>query len=213
MNPDHSKPEEAFSNEHQTVHGEDPFQLFGDWLNLAHQKELNDANAMALATADEDGLPNVRMVLLKDFDTQGFVFYSNTKSQKGVELGNNMQASAVFHWKSLRRQVRLRGTVSFVTDAEADAYFQSRARASRIGAWASTQSQPLESRTALKKKIAIEVARLGIGHIPRPPYWTGYRIIPTAIEFWMDKPFRLHDRLAFSRENTESPWTTTRLFP
>lgn len=213
MDPDHSNPEEAFSDELQTVHGEDPFQLFGDWLKLALQQEINDANAMALATADKDGLPNVRMVLLKDFDAQGFVFYSNTESQKGVELSNNMQASAVFHWKSLRRQIRLRGIVSQVTDAEADVYFQSRARASRIGAWASSQSRPLESRTTLKKKIAVEVARLGIGHIPRPPYWTGYRITPLAIEFWMDKPFRLHDRLSFTRDTANSAWTTTRLFP
>ena len=213
MTIDQSSTEDAFSDEHETIRGEDPFRLFGDWLDLAHQKEVNDANAMALATVDKDGLPNVRMVLLKGFDPQGFVFYSNTESQKGVELSNNMQASAVFHWKSLRRQVRVRGQVSHVSDSEADEYFQSRARASRIGAWASKQSRPIESRIALKKKIAVEVARLGIGHIPRPTYWTGYRIKPTSIEFWMDKPFRLHDRVSFTRDNANAAWDLTRLFP
>lgn len=144
MNATDMDTEAAFRNDHETIAGEDPFAMFGEWLELAHRKEINDANAMALATADPDGLPNVRMVLLKGFDREGFVFYTNTESQKGVELAENMQAAAVLHWKSLRRQVRFRGTVNRVSAEEADAYFVSRARASRIGAWASKQSRPLE---------------------------------------------------------------------
>ncbi|MBC01609.1 MAG: pyridoxamine 5'-phosphate oxidase [Rhodobacteraceae bacterium] len=191
----------------------DPFTLFGEWLALAEQKEPNDPNAMAIATAGSDGLPDVRMVLLKGFDTAGFVFYTNTESQKGVELSQNMQAAGVLHWKSLRRQVRFRGPVEQVSDGEADAYFASRPRDSRIGAWASQQSRPLESRFALEKAVARQAARFGLGEVPRPPHWTGYRIKPVYIEFWMDKPFRLHDRHIFRRDTPDGTWTTERLYP
>ncbi|MCC4246613.1 pyridoxamine 5'-phosphate oxidase [Stappia indica] len=191
----------------------DPFALFGEWLKLAGTKEPNDPNAMALATTGADGLPDVRMVLLKGFDENGFVFYTNTQSQKGGELAENMQAAGVLHWKSLRRQVRFRGPVELVTAEEADAYFASRPRDSRIGAWASQQSRPLESRFALEKAVAKQAARFAIGEVPRPDYWTGFRIRPVYIEFWMDRPFRLHDRHVFRRERPEGGWATQRLYP
>lgn len=191
----------------------DPFALFGEWLELASAKEPNDPNAMALATTGADGLPDVRMVLLKGFDENGFVFYTNTQSQKGGELAENMQAAGVLHWKSLRRQVRFRGPVEVVTAEEADAYFASRPRDSRIGAWASQQSRPLESRFALEKAVAKQAARFAIGEVPRPDYWTGFRIRPVYIEFWMDRPFRLHDRHVFRRARPEGGWTTQRLYP
>ncbi|OYU48581.1 MAG: pyridoxamine 5'-phosphate oxidase [Rhizobiales bacterium PAR1] len=190
-----------------------PFSLFGEWFAEAKTKEPNDPNAMALATADARGLPNVRMVLMKDYDEQGVVFYTNTQSQKGSELLENPQASVVFHWKSLRRQVRFRGTISIVTDAEADAYFASRPRDSRIGAWASQQSRPLESRFALEKAVAREAARFGLGEVPRPPHWTGFRLTPLYIEFWQDKPFRLHDRLIFTRDSADAAFRTERFYP
>ncbi len=189
-----------------------PFDLFADWLEEAKASEPNDPNAMALATADADGLPNVRMVLLKGFDEAGFVFYTNTESNKGNELVANMQAALCFHWKSLRRQVRVRGVVEQVSDAEADAYFASRPRDSRIGAWASQQSRPLESRFALEKAVAKHAAKYAIGEVPRPPYWTGFRIVPQHLEFWMDKPFRLHDRVVFTR-SVDGAWERTRLYP
>ncbi len=191
----------------------DPFEHFAAWLAQAEATEPNDPNAMALATADDTGLPDVRMVLLKGADAQGFVFYTNTLSNKGLQLAANSQAAAVLHWKSLRRQVRFRGPVSRVSDAEADAYFASRPRDSRIGAWASAQSRPLESRFALEKAVAREAARFGLGDVPRPSHWHGYRIAPLSLEFWQDKPFRLHDRLVFSRPNLESAFTTVRLYP
>ena len=158
------------------------------------------------------GLPNVRMVLLKGVDARGFVFYTNTESQKGRELLGQPKAAAVFHWKSLRRQVRLRGPVERVSDAEADAYFASRPRGSRIGAWASAQSRPLENRFALETAVATVTARYGLGEVPRPPHWTGFRIVPVSIEFWHDRPFRLHDRLQFHREG-DGGWQKTRLYP
>jgi pyridoxamine 5'-phosphate oxidase len=190
---------------------EEPLDLFGAWLADAEKSEPNDANAVALASVDEAGLPNVRMVLLKGFDARGFVFYTNFESAKGREVLGAMKAAMCFHWKSLRRQVRLRGPVEVVSDAEADVYYQSRPRGSRIGAWASKQSRPLESRFALEKAAAEYTARYAIGEIPRPPYWSGFRIMPEAIEFWHDRPFRLHDRVQFRR--VEGGWEKTRLYP
>jgi len=191
----------------------DPFAQFAAWLAEAGKSEPNDPNAMALATADTDGLPNVRMVLLKGHDDRGFVFYTNFESQKGIELLANQQAAAVFHWKSLRRQVRIRGPVSIVTEAEADAYFESRPRDSRIGAWASQQSRPLEGRFALEAAVAKYAAKHAIGTVPRPPHWSGFRIAPRYIEFWTDKPFRLHERLVYRRKDETAPWTTEMLYP
>lgn len=191
---------------------DEPFRLFAEWLADATGSEPNDPNAVALATVDEDGLPNVRMVLLKGFDTAGFVFYTNFESAKGREILGQRKAAMCFHWKSLRRQVRLRGPVEIVDDAEADAYFASRPRGSRIGAWASKQSRPLEGRFALERAVAEYTARHAIGEIPRPPYWSGFRIVPRTIEFWHDRPFRLHDRMVFSRRD-DGGWDKTRLFP
>lgn len=192
---------------------DEPFALFEAWFAEAQAKEINDPNAMALATADSAGLPNVRMVLLKGVDHGGFVFYTNEESAKGQELVANMQAAVVMHWKSLRRQVRLRGPVERVTDAEADAYFQSRALQSRLGAWASKQSRPLESRFALEKAVARVAAQHPLGHVPRPPYWNGYRLKPIYFEFWKDGAFRLHDRIAFRRPAPEGAWSKERLYP
>jgi pyridoxamine 5'-phosphate oxidase len=192
---------------------DEPFGLFETWFEEAKASEPNDPNAMALATADADGLPNVRMVLLKGFDPRGFVFYTNTQSQKGEEILGSMKAAGLFHWKSLRRQVRLRGPVEQVSDTEADAYFQSRPRDSRIGAWASQQSRPLESRFALEKAAAFYAARYAVGEVPRPAHWTGLRIMPTCLEFWKDGAFRLHDRVVFRRAAPGADWTRTRLYP
>ncbi|MEN5082717.1 pyridoxamine 5'-phosphate oxidase [Bosea sp. TWI1241] len=192
---------------------EEPFALFGTWLEEAKASEPNDPNGMALSTVDADGMPNSRMVLLKDFDADGFVFYTNTQSQKGQELLGQGKAAALFHWKSLRRQVRVRGPVSLVSDAEADAYFRSRPRDSRIGAWASQQSRPLESKYALEKAVASYALKFGVGEVPRPPHWTGFRIAPVYIEFWRDGAFRLHDRIVFRRPSPEGDWTRTRLYP
>ena len=192
---------------------DEPIALFETWLAEASRSEPNDPNGMALATSGADGLPNVRMVLLKGHDSRGFVFYTNTQSQKGEELQANMQAAGLFHWKSLRRQVRLRGPVEQVSDAEADAYFQSRPRESRIGAWASQQSRPLESRFALEKAVAAAAARYAVGEVPRPPHWTGFRIRPVSMEFWRDGAFRLHDRVRFLREAPDGEWTKARLYP
>lgn len=192
---------------------DEPIALFETWLAEAARSEPNDPNGMALATSDTDGMPNVRMVLLKGHDARGFVFYTNTQSQKGQELQANMQAAGLFHWKSLRRQVRLRGPVEQVSDAEADAYFQSRPRESRIGAWASQQSRPLENRFALEKAVAATAARYAVGEVPRPPYWTGFRIRPVSMEFWRDGAFRLHDRVRFLRETPDGEWTKARLYP
>lgn len=189
----------------------DPFALFSEWLGDAEASEPNDPTAMALATVDEDGLPDVRMVLLKGYDATGFVFYTNYESAKGTELLAHPKAALCFHWKSLRRSVRVRGAVSQVTAEEADAYFASRSRGSRIGAWASKQSRPLESRFALEKAVASYTAKFGVGSIPRPDYWSGFRIAPQHIEFWADGPFRLHDRIKFTRDG--DGWTKARLYP
>lgn len=191
----------------------EPFQLFLAWFKEAKAKEPNDPNAMALATVDEAGLPDVRMVLLKDVDARGFTFYTNAESAKGAQLAARPQAALSFHWKSLRRQVRARGPVLAVAPAEADAYFATRDRGARIGAWASDQSRPLESRFALEKRIAEYAAKFGLGDVPRPPHWTGYRLAPLSIEFWRDRPFRLHDRLVFSRAAPAGRWEKRRLYP
>ncbi len=191
----------------------EPYALFGTWLEEAAKTEPNDPNAVALATVDEAGLPNVRMVLLKGFDARGFVFYTNFESQKGVEILGALKAAMCFHWKSLRRQVRIRGEVEIVTDAEADEYYASRPRGSRIGAWASKQSRPLEGRFALEKAVAEYTARYAIGEIPRPPHWSGFRIKPVSIEFWHDRPFRLHDRMEFRRTADGTGWTKVRMYP
>ncbi|WP_455466489.1 pyridoxamine 5'-phosphate oxidase [Bartonella sp. B39] len=191
-----------------------PFALFATWLEEATVSEINDPNAMALATVDETGLPNVRMVLLKDFSPQGFVFYTNYESCKGQEILKSMKASLCFHWKSLRRQVKIRGIVEKISTQEADAYFQSRPRGSRIGAWASKQSQPLENRFDLEKAIAQYTMRYAVGNVPRPPYWSGFRVKPLSIEFWRDRPFRLHDRLLFTRDSVEhDDWQRQQLYP
>jgi len=191
---------------------DNPFTLFAQWYESARESEPNDPDAMALATVDETGLPDVRMVLLKSYGETGFVFYTNLKSRKGVELAANPKAAICLHWKSLRRQVRIRGPVEPVGEAEADAYFQSRSRMSRIGAWASHQSQPLESRFALEKAVAAQSARFAAGPIPRPEFWSGYRIVPETIEFWREAAFRLHDRVLYRREPAGN-WSCTRLYP
>jgi pyridoxamine 5'-phosphate oxidase len=191
----------------------EPFRLFETWLTEAKTKEPNDANAMALATADESGAPDVRMVLLKGVDPTGFVFYSNAESAKGEQLGANPRAALCFHWKSLRRQIRVRGAIEPATDAEADAYFQSRDRGARLGAWASQQSRPLEDRLALEKRIAEFALKYGLGEVPRPAHWRGWRLVPLSIEFWRDRPFRLHDRLQFTRETPSAVWSKQRLYP
>jgi pyridoxamine 5'-phosphate oxidase len=192
---------------------DEPLRLFAAWFEDAKAAEPADANAMALATVDDTGLPNARMVLLKDFDPHGFVFYTNIDSQKGRELDHAPMAAAVFHWKSLKRQVRLRGSVERVEDAAADAYFATRPRLAQIGAWASKQSAPLESRIAFEKAIAVQMARFAIGSIPRPPNWSGYRLMPLVMEFWQDRPYRLHDRVEFRRGALDAAWSKTRLYP
>jgi pyridoxamine 5'-phosphate oxidase len=189
----------------------DPFVLFSEWLAEAAETEPNDPNAMALATVDETGLPDIRMVLLKGYENGGFVFYTNLGSSKARELAGQPKAALLFHWKSLRRQIRVRGAVERVSDAEADAYFATRARLSQIGAWASRQSEPLESRFALEKAVARFTAKYAVGAVPRPPHWSGFRIVPQEIEFWRDGAFRLHDRIRFSRET--GGWSKARLFP
>ncbi len=189
----------------------DPISRFQAWLREAEQNEPNDHTALALATADGDGMPNVRMVLLKGVDERGFVFYTNLESTKGDELAANPNGAMCFHWKTLRRQVRIKGRIEVVTDGEADDYFASRAKDSQIGAWASQQSRPLEDRFALEKAVAKFAAKYALGSVPRPPYWSGYRLVPERVEFWTSKPFRLHDREIFHREG--DGWWTEKLYP
>ena len=203
--------EELTDREHAPEN--EPFERFAEALALATESEPNDPTAMGVATVDPQGLPNLRMVLMKDFDVRGFVFYTNRQSAKGCELDASFKAAANFHWKSLRRQVRLRGEVEEVTLAESDAYFASRPRNSRIGAWASQQSQPMENRFALEKAVAVYAAKFGLSEVPRPPHWIGYRIKPVYIEFWTDKPFRLHERIVYRRDAPQGDWGVTRLFP
>ncbi|MGI9365721.1 MAG: pyridoxamine 5'-phosphate oxidase [Rhizobiaceae bacterium] len=191
----------------------EPFGLFNEWLREAGEKELNDHNAVALATVDPQGMPNVRMVLLKGHDERGFVFYTNFESAKGQEALASMKAAMGFHWKSLRRQVRIRGELERVSDAEADAYYNSRHPQSRLGAWASDQSRPLASREELVAKLRKAEDEYGTEDIPRPPHWSGFRIIPQSIEFWQDGEFRLHDRIVFTKGDGPNEWSKQRLNP
>ncbi|HEX9648331.1 MAG TPA: pyridoxamine 5'-phosphate oxidase [Alphaproteobacteria bacterium] len=193
---------------------DDPVALFNEWLSEAVAKEPNDPNAVCLATVGAGGVPSARMVLLKGADAAGFVFFTNLGSRKGAEIKANPRAALCFHWKSLRRQVRVEGPASRVTDDAADAYFASRTRQSRIGAWASKQSQPLASRYELERRVAKYAARFGLGEVPRPPFWSGFRIVPLRIEFWRSGNFRLHDRLVYERDDAgDAGWRTARLFP
>src|SRR5690349_7832030 len=192
---------------------DEPLRLFSAWLEEAAKTEPRDPNAMTLATVDADGMPDARMVLLKGVDERGFVFYSHKGSQKGRELDAQPKAALVFHWKSSNKQVRVRGLVEEVTAAEADSYFATRPKQAQIGAWASKQSAPLESRLAFEKAIAVYAAKYAIGDVPRPETWIGWRIVPLVIEFWQDRPFRLHDRVEFRRTNIQTAWTKTRLYP
>jgi len=189
----------------------DPIARFEAWMAEATRSEPNDPNAVCLATATPDGRPSARMVLLKGVDARGFVLYTNLESRKGEELAANPQAALCFHWKSLQRSIRVEGPVERVSEAEADAYFASRARGSRIGAWASRQSRPLEGRFALEKAVAEYTMKFGVGEIPRPPFWSGFRLLPARIEFWRDMPFRLHDRQVFHREGES--WRIEALYP
>jgi pyridoxamine 5'-phosphate oxidase len=197
---------------------DEPLRLFAAWFAEAKRSEPVNPDAMTLATVDASGLPNARMVLMKGFDDRGFVFYTNVDSTKGHELDAAPKAALTFYWKSLQRQVRVRGYVEPVSAEEADAYFASRSRMAQIGAWASKQSSELESRLAFEKAIARFTAKFAIGAVPRPPYWSGYRVVPQEIEFWQERPFRLHDRVAFTRATsnaspTKAPWVKTRLYP
>ena len=192
---------------------QEPFELFNEWLTEAQASEPNDPTATALATVDPSGMPNVRMVLLKGHDERGFVFYTNFEGTKGKEVLASMKAAMGFHWKSVRRQVRIRGNVELVSDEEADIYYNSRHPQSRLGAWASDQSRPLADRETLVKRLEAAEEKYGVDQIPRPPHWSGFRIIPDSIEFWQDGEFRLHDRIVFSRATTEEAWSIQRLYP
>ena len=192
---------------------DEPVRLFAAWFAEAKRAEPVNPDAMTLATVNSSGQPNARMVLLKGFDARGFVFYTNVDSSKGHELAAAPKAALTFYWKTLQRQVRARGAVEAVSKEEADAYFATRSRMAQIGAWASKQSSALESRMAFEKAIALNTAKFAIGAVPRPPYWSGYRVMPTEIEFWHERPYRLHDRIVFTRADLNAPWTKTRLYP
>ncbi len=193
------------------IPADDPLTLFGDWMDEAEESEPNDPNAMALATATPGGAPSVRMVLLKDWGADGFAFYTNAHSRKGLEIDRNAQAALLFHWKSLRRQVRIEGELAQASDEEADAYFASRSRDSQLGAHASQQSAPIDERAVFLARFAEVQARFAGGDVPRPPHWTGFRLSPHSIEFWSDRAGRLHDRRLFSRGS--GGWTSTLLYP
>jgi pyridoxamine 5'-phosphate oxidase len=191
----------------------DPFVLFELWLEEARAMELNDPEAMTIATVDSDGLPDARMVLCKGVDARGIVFYTNIESAKGSELKGQPRAAALFHWKSLRRQARFRGAIAQVSAAESNAYFASRPRGSQIGAWASQQSRPLAARSELEAAVETYERRFGSGEVPRPDYWRGYRLAPVEIEFWRDRPSRLHERIRFTRSGPEAAWEKRLLYP
>ena len=193
------------------ISGDDPIALFKAWFADAEKSEPDLPNAVALATATQSAAPSVRMVLLKDVDARGFVFYTNLESRKATELGANPKAAMCFHWKSVHRQVRVEGRVELVPDDEADAYFATRERLSQIGAWASKQSRPLEGRFELEKRFAEFTARFHVGRVPRPDFWSGFRVVPHAIEFWQQQSFRLHDRVVYHRRG--DGWATERLYP
>ncbi len=190
-----------------------PFLQFKEWLALAVSGEINDPSATALASVDENGMPDVRMVLLKDFDENGFVFYTNFESAKGLQLLNSRKAAMCFHWKSLRRQIRIRGNIEIVSDKEADEYFASRARQAQIGAWASKQSRPMKDLGELVASVAKFGLQFGIGKVERPKHWSGFRLVPTEIEFWRDRAFRLHERVKYLRPEPKKDWEIVRLFP